>query len=144
MVLFTIHPLFFFLFYIAPKKNRRTNTFLNKGRALEVEAHWGHKRAPSRVTTAQSHNATELPTPPGLLSHLPEQNRPSTQALISEEAPPNGATGYAVPSCCRGHYRLAVPAAFSHRLRRRKTVPRHKKGLRAAQAVVFTFSRAVS
>lgn len=38
MVLFTIHP---FLFYIVPKKNKRTNTFLNKGRALEVEAHWG-------------------------------------------------------------------------------------------------------
>lgn len=28
--LFTIHP-FFFLFYIVPKKNKRTNTFLNKG-----------------------------------------------------------------------------------------------------------------
>lgn len=40
MVLFTIHP---FLFYIVPKKNKRTNTFLNKGRALEVEAHWGHE-----------------------------------------------------------------------------------------------------
>lgn len=28
VVLFTIHP---FLFYIVPKKNKRTNTFLNKG-----------------------------------------------------------------------------------------------------------------
>lgn len=79
IVLFTIHP---FLFYIVPKKNRRTNTFLNKGRALEAEAHWGHKRAPLRVRTERSHNATELPTPPALLSHLPEQNGPSTRALI--------------------------------------------------------------
>lgn len=109
MVLFTIHP---FLFYIVPKKNRRTNTFLNKGRALEVEAHWGHKRAPLRVTTERSHNATELPTPPALLSHLPEQNGPSTQALISEEAPPNRLTGYAVPPYSEGRYRLVVPAAF--------------------------------
>lgn len=47
-VLFAIRP---FLFYAAPKKNRRTNTFLNKGRALEVEARWGREVAPLRVTT---------------------------------------------------------------------------------------------
>lgn len=120
MVLFTIHP---FLFYIVPKKNRRTNTFLNKGRALEVEAHWGHKRAPLRVTTERSHNATELPTPPALLSHLPEQNGPSTQALISEEAPPNGATGYAVPPYSEGRYRLVVPAAFQSQTSTLKDCP---------------------
>lgn len=48
IVLFTIHP---FLFYIVPKKNKRTNTFLNKGTALEVEARWGRERAPLWVTT---------------------------------------------------------------------------------------------
>lgn len=48
MVLFTIHP---FLFYIVPKKNKRTNTFLNKGKALEVEARWGREGAPLWVTT---------------------------------------------------------------------------------------------
>lgn len=48
MVLFTIHP---FLFYIVPKKNKRTNTFLNKGKALEVEARWGCEGAPLWVTT---------------------------------------------------------------------------------------------
>lgn len=105
MILFTIHP---FLFYIVPKKNKRTNTFLNKGRALEVEAHWGHKGAPLWVTTERSQDATELPTPPALLSHLPKQNRPSTRAL-SEEAPPNEAMGYAVPSCSGGH---GMSAAF--------------------------------
>lgn len=31
----------FFLLYKVPKKNMRTNTFLNKGWSLEVEAHWG-------------------------------------------------------------------------------------------------------
>lgn len=38
-----IHPL---LVYTAPKKNNRANTFLNKSKALEVEAHWGHEVAP--------------------------------------------------------------------------------------------------
>lgn len=48
MVLFAIRP---FLFYTVPKKNKRTNTFLNKGIALEVEAHWGREVAPLWVTT---------------------------------------------------------------------------------------------
>lgn len=47
-VLFAIRP---FLFYTVPKKNKRTNTFLNKGRALEVEACWGREVAPLWVTT---------------------------------------------------------------------------------------------
>lgn len=44
-------PFVLFLFYTVPKKNKRTNTFLNKGRALEVEARWGHEVAPLWVTT---------------------------------------------------------------------------------------------
>lgn len=48
VVLFAIRP---FLFYTVPKKNKRTNTFLNKGRALEVEARWGCEVAPLWVTT---------------------------------------------------------------------------------------------
>lgn len=43
MVLFAIRS---FLFYTVPKKNKRTNTFLNKGRALEMEARWGCEVAP--------------------------------------------------------------------------------------------------
>lgn len=117
MVLFTIHP---FLFYIVPKKNKRTNTFLNKGRALEVEAHWGYKGAPLWVTTEQNQDATELPTPPALLSHLPKQKRPSTQALISEEAPPNEAMGYAVPSYSEGH---CTSAAFQTETPTQKDCP---------------------
>lgn len=64
IVLFTIHP---FLFYIVPKKNKRTNTFLNKGTALEVEARWGRERAPLWVTTEWSHDVTALPSPLALL-----------------------------------------------------------------------------
>lgn len=48
MVLFAIRP---FLFYTVPKKNKRTNTFLNKGMALEVEARWGCEVAPLWVIT---------------------------------------------------------------------------------------------
>lgn len=47
MVLFAVRP---FLFYTVPKKNKRTNTFLNKGIALEVEARWGREVAPLWVT----------------------------------------------------------------------------------------------
>lgn len=43
MVLFAIRS---FLFYTVPEKNKRTNTFLNKGRALEMEARWGCEVAP--------------------------------------------------------------------------------------------------
>lgn len=43
MVLFAIRS---FLFYTVPKKNKRTNKFLNKGRALEMEARWGCEVAP--------------------------------------------------------------------------------------------------
>lgn len=43
IVLFAICP---FLLHTVPKKNKRTNTFLNKGRALDVETHWGLEVAP--------------------------------------------------------------------------------------------------
>lgn len=55
IVLFTIHP---FLSYIVPKKNKRTNTFLNKGTALEVEARWGRERAPLWVRVKPRRNST--------------------------------------------------------------------------------------
>lgn len=48
MLLFAIHP---FLFYTVPKKNKRTNKFLNKGRVLEVVAQWVREVAPLWITT---------------------------------------------------------------------------------------------
>lgn len=56
-----------FLFYIVPKKNKRTNTFLNKGKSLEVEARWGREglRCGLQPSEATIHLLSHL------LSHSP-------------------------------------------------------------------------
>lgn len=98
MVLFAIRP---FLFYTVLKKNKRTNTFLNKGIALEVEAHWGCEVAPLWVTIEWNHDTTALPTPLVLLLHVPKQNRPSMWALICEQ---EDMMGYTIPSYFKGYW----------------------------------------
>lgn len=82
-----LHHIRFFLFYKVLQKNMRTNRFLNKGRSswsggplvCEVDPLW--------VTTERSRNSSaHLPPEKNifftLLWHLPEQNTPSTWALI--------------------------------------------------------------
>lgn len=51
MVLVATRSFFIIMFYTVPKKNKRTNTFLNKGMALEVEARRGCEVAPLWLTT---------------------------------------------------------------------------------------------